>query len=76
MGGTSGSFYASIGGKARVSFSGPLAKEALAPLGKPRAEMSKAFDKGGWRVGVTPMATKVTREFITRNLRRSGKDDE
>ena len=68
--GTSDSFYASIGGKARVSFSGALAKDALTPLGKPRPAQELAFEEGGWRVGVAPMTTSVTREFVTRNLMR------
>lgn len=71
QGAGSGSFYESIGGKARVSFSGPLAKEVLAPLGRPRVEQTTAYEEGGWRAGVMPMATDITREFITRNLARS-----
>ena len=67
----SGSFYERIGGKARVDFSGKLEKESLAPLGKPRPEQVMDFDEGGWRVGVVPMATSVTQEFVTRNLVRS-----
>ena len=59
----------------RVSFSGALSKEALSPLGKPRPEMELPYEKGGWRVGVTPMATNIQREFITRNLLRSNKEE-
>ena len=75
-GGGTGSFYASIGGKARVGFSGALAKEALSPLGKARPEQALPFEAGGWRVGVTPMTVKLTREFVTRNLMRSRADVE
>lgn len=71
QGSASGSFYASIGGKARVSFSGLLAKEALAPLGKPRPAQEAPLEGGGWRVGIMPMQTSITREFVTRNLMRS-----
>ncbi|KOO53671.1 comm domain-containing protein 9 [Chrysochromulina tobinii] len=70
-----GSFYQRIGGKARVDFSGALSKEALAPLGKPRPEQEVPYDNGGWRVGVTPMATGVTQEFVTRNVVRSSSKD-
>ena len=70
-----GSFYASIGGKARVGFSGLLAKEVLAPLGKPRPAMDQPYETGGWRVGITPMTTKITREFVARNLQRAQKED-
>jgi len=66
----SGSFYASIGGKARVSFSGELPKDALAPLGKPREEMELPYEDGGWRVGVAPMTESIMREFVTRNAMR------
>lgn len=66
-----GSFYERIGGKARVDFSGALAKEALAPIGKPRPEQDVAYEKGGWRAGVIPMSTSITQEFVTRNLVRS-----
>ena len=59
--GTSGSFYASIGGKARVSFSGVLDKGELGPLGKARPEQSKAYAEGGYRVGVAPMVPTITR---------------
>ena len=69
--GTSGSFYASIGGKARVSFSGVLDKGELGPLGKARPEQSKAYAEGGYRVGVAPMVPTITRDFVTRNLLRS-----
>jgi hypothetical protein len=68
--GASGSFYASIGGKARVSFSGMLAKEALVPMGKPRAEQELPLDAGGWRAGIAPMSTPVLREFVMRNTMR------
>ena len=71
----SGSFYASIGGKARVGFSGLLAKEVLAPLGKPRPAMDQPYESGGWRVGISPMTTTITREFVTRNLQRTQKED-
>jgi len=70
-----GSFYQRIGGKARVDFSGALSKEALAPLGKPRPEQEVPYENGGWRVGVTPMATGVTQEFVTRNVVRSSSKD-
>ena len=76
QGAGSGSFYEAIGGKARVSFSGALGKEALAPLGKARPEQSVPYEKGGWRVGITPMSTNVVREFISRNLMRASSKEE
>lgn len=72
-GGAHGSFYQSIGGKARVSFE-VATKADLAPLGKPRPEQSLPYESGGWRAGVVPMMTSVTREFVTRNLMRATKD--
>jgi len=71
QGAGSGSFYQRIGGKARVGFSGALPREALAPLGRRRAEQEAAYSKGGWRVGVMPMATSITQEFRSRNLLRA-----
>ena len=76
QGAGTGSFYEAIGGKARVSFSGALGKEALAPLGKVRPEQSVPYEKGGWRVGITPMSTNVVREFISRNLMRASSKEE
>jgi len=70
-GGSSGSFYESIGGKARVDFSGALSKDALVPLGKQRPEQEAALEEGGWRVGVMPMMREITQEFVTRNLARA-----
>ena len=71
QGAGSGSFYESIGGKARVSFSGPLGKSALGPLGKSRPEQEAEFEAGGWRAGIYPMEPTVTREFVTRNTMRA-----
>jgi len=68
QGTASGSRYASIGGKARVDFSGQLSKEALGALGKERVAQTMDFDIGGWRAGVYPMDPTVTKEFVTRNL--------
>lgn len=76
QGSASGSFYQSVGGKSRVDFSGALAKEALAPLGKPRPAMDHPYELGGWRVGVVPMSTELQREFVTRNLLRYNSDKE
>ena len=67
----SGSFYAAIGGKGRTEFSGALDKETLAPLGKPRPAQTHPYELGGWRAGIVPMAAKVCKEFITRNVARS-----
>ena len=72
----SGSFYQSVGGKGRVGFTGALAKEDLAPLGKPRPAMEHPYELGGWRVGIVPMSTELQREFVTRNLMRYSKDDD
>lgn len=66
----SGSFYESIGGKARTDFSGALAKERLAPLGKRRPEMEVPIEDGGWSAGVVPMTQSISQEFVTRNLMR------
>jgi hypothetical protein len=66
------SVYESIGGKARVDFSGTLQKAALAPLGKPRPEQEMAYAKGGWRVGIAPMIKDVAQEFVARNIAGSG----
>ena len=74
QGDASGSFYASIGGKARVSFE-QCPKESLAPLGKPRAAQTLPYEEGGWRAGIAPMATSITREFVARNLHRATRDD-
>ena len=75
MGGAHGSWYASIGGKARVDFSGPLTKEQLGPLGKARVGQEMDVTLGGWRAGVYPMQPDITREFVTRNTMRSVKTD-
>merc|ERR1719183_2282887 len=66
-----GSWYAAVGGKARVDFSGALGKEALVPLGKPRDEQAAALSEGGWRAAVFPFETSVVKEFITRNVARA-----
>jgi len=66
-----GSWYAAVGGKARVDFSGALGKEALGPLGKPRDEQAAALSEGGWRAAVFPFETSVVKEFITRNVARA-----
>tara|TARA_B110001452_G_scaffold159595_1_gene132802 strand:+ start:1067 stop:2131 length:1065 start_codon:yes stop_codon:yes gene_type:complete len=75
MGGAHGSWYASIGGKARVDFSGPLTKEQLGPLGKARVGQEMDVTLGGWRAGVYPMQPDITREFVTRNTMRSVKTE-
>lgn len=71
MGTASGSWYASVGGKERVDFSGPLTKEQLGALGKPRLAQEMKMTLGGWRAGVFPMEPSVTKEFVTRNILRS-----
>merc|ERR1712228_289835 len=68
VGGASESQYASVGGKARVDFSGPILRDALGPLGKEREAQTMALELGGWRAGVHPMTPEVTKEFITRNI--------
>lgn len=74
QGAGSGSFYESIGGKARTEFSGVLPTAALKPLGKTRPEQEKPYEEGGWRAGVIPMAPTVSKEFIIRNRARKGDD--
>lgn len=71
QGAGSGSWYEAVGGKARVSFSGTLARGALGPMGKLREEQGAGFEQGGWRAGVFPMDADVTREFVTRNVARA-----
>lgn len=71
MGGSHGSWYASIGGKARVDFSGPLSKEELGPLGKARVAQEMDLNLGGWRAGIYPMQPEIIKEFATRNTMRS-----
>jgi len=71
QGTSSGSWYASVGGKARVDFSGPLEKESLGPLGKERMGQSMALESGGWRTAVFPFEPTLTQEFITRNIARA-----
>jgi len=71
MGGAHGSWYAAIGGKGRVDFSGPLTKEQLGPLGKPRLAQEMDLNCGGWRAGIYPLEPEVTKEFVTRNIIRA-----
>jgi hypothetical protein len=71
MGSASGSWYAAVGGKERVDFSGPLTKEQLGAIGKPRLAQEMKMSLGGWRAGVFPMEPSVTKEFVTRNILRS-----
>mmetsp|Transcript_29580 Transcript_29580/g.61942 ORF Transcript_29580/g.61942 Transcript_29580/m.61942 type:complete len:86 (+) Transcript_29580:95-352(+) len=70
QGAASGSWYASVGGKARVDFSGPLRKESLGPLGKERTAAVMSLELGGWRAAVYPFETSLSKEFITRNIAR------
>ena len=72
QGSGSGSWYASVGGKARVDFSGVLPKADLGPLGRERDAQSLPLDADGWRAAVFPFEPKVTLEFITRNVGRQG----
>ena len=71
-GGAHGSFYQSLGGKARVGFSGAVTKDALSPIGKTRPEQELPYDAGGWKAGVVPMTTSVMTEFVSRNVARGG----
>ena len=71
QGSSSGSWYASVGGKARVDFSGPLEKEALGPLGKERTGQTMSPELGGWRSAVFPFEPTLSQEFITRNIARA-----
>lgn len=75
MGGAHGSWYASIGGKGRVDFSGPLTKEQLGALGKPRLAQEMDLALGGWRAGIFPIEPDMTKEFVTRNILRSLESD-
>lgn len=67
-GSASTSRYASIGGKARVDFSGTVAKELLAPLGKRRIAQDLPLELSGWRAGIYPLEPSVCQEFILRNV--------
>ena len=71
------SWYSSVGGKARVDFSGAVEKSALGALGQERLGQTMDVASGGWRVGVYPMQTSVVQEFVMRNTNRpvGGGDD-
>ena len=58
------------GGKERVDFSGPLTREQLGAIGKPRLAQEMSAALGGWRAGVFPMQPEITKEFVTRNIMR------
>ena len=70
MGTASGSWYAAVGGKERVDFSGPLTREQLGAIGKPRLAQEMSVALGGWRAAVYPMQPEITKEFVTRNIMR------
>ena len=69
QGSSSGSWYASVGGKARVDFSGPLEKEALGPLGKERVGQTMSLDSGGWRSAVFPFEPTLSQARRVRDAR-------
>lgn len=71
QGRSSGSWYAAVGGKARVDFSGPLDKATLGALGKERLGQSMSLELGGWRAAVFPFEPSLSQEFITRNIARA-----
>ena len=70
MGTASGSWYAAVGGKERVDFSGPLTKDQLGAIGKPRLAQEMNMALGGWRAGIFPMEPSITKGFVTRNIMR------
>ena len=70
QGSGAGSWYASVGGKSRLDFSGVVDKALLGKLGQPCEEQSLPLSGTGWRAAVFPVDPSMTMEFVARNVER------